>query len=1140
MKRAAFFSLLPAILVFALAPHVCEGLTATVTNTNDSGAGSLRQAINDVNAAAPPNTINFNIPGSPPFVITLASELPSVTKSVLIDGTSQPGYAGFPVVVLDGSSLGGGDDGLMLFGGGITARGLRVDGFPGDGIQLGAGSNTVEGCYVISNGNNGVEIFYSSYHTIGGSNASAGNVISGNAQDGISFITGGGFWASNNVIAGNLIGLHPNGASAMPNGRHGILISGANNNRIMGTPSARQVISGNDEQGIRIVMPTATENHIKGNWIGLNYAGTAAVPNDKGILVAVPGNVIGGTNSNDCNVISGNTGHGVEIWSTHDTEVRGNYIGLAASGAGTVANAQNGIYAYNSPSNRIVNNYVSGNGWSGILLNGSASTANRVDGNTIGFDASTTPAGNGQHGVWLSGAPGNTIGGTNVVARNQILGNGEAGIYISGAGSRGNNVRGNLVGVTAGNSAYGNLWGIDIDNAPGNVIGGPSAAYRNVISDSGLSGIRIGGAAATGIVIHANFIGTGLNGYWAAPNNAGIEILQGHNTIGGADGPGNLISGNSEAGIWIADTGAVQTIIHGNLIGMRSNETEALPNSYYGVLIAAPNCVVGGTDPNARNVISGNGRSGIYLLPTATGTVVRGNYIGTTPDGQSALPNCTSGSKGGITVTGPNNVIGGTMPGARNVISGNAEAGIRLDGSNAMHNTIEGNYIGLDAQGNGAVPNVTYGVAVAGAPSNTIGGLTASARNIISGNGSSGIAMFNPGANWNEVFGNYIGMNAVGSGAIPNGSDGIYITGVSSNTIGGTNFGARNVISGNQGDGIGLANSANYNFVVGNYIGLDASGLYAWGNQLRGVLISDAWRNTVGGQSFVAGNRIVYNGNGGVAVTATSSDLANYNTIVGNQIYNNGVDAEIDLGMDGITPNDGAGDPDAGPNQLVNYPSITNAAAGSTRVKGTLTGESSQTFRIDVYASESDERAGRYYLGGSNVTIGVSGTVEFDFTVPGTAPFGWWVRATATRLLGGSTSEFGPGALVGGAIDTDGDSMPDYWEEDNGLNAAVSNSPSDDADFDSIPDIEEYYGDTSPTNPSSYMHISAVYIASPVTIVVPSSVSRHYALDYTDDLLSEFWENLSDDTQGNGGELMLTDPHATDPVRIYRVRAFVP
>src|SRR5207244_7874373 len=173
----------------------------------------------------------------------------------------------------------------------------------------------------------------------------------------------------------------------------------------------------------------------------------------------------------------------------------------------------------------------------------------------------------------------------------------------------------------------------------------------------------------------------------------------------------------------------------------------------------------GGTTAGARNVVSGNklvpGNTGdgIDIDGHTAGNVVLGNYIGTAADGTTALGN----NRFGVAVDGAN-LIGGTAVGARNVISGNvAGAGLAV----GNHVLVQGNFIGTDVTGRAAVGN-GEGIHVVGSY-NTIGGLTAEARNIISGNSEGGIDI-EPfaagGAQYNLVAGNYIGTDVSGTSAL--------------------------------------------------------------------------------------------------------------------------------------------------------------------------------------------------------------------------------------------------------------------------------------------------------------------------------------------------------------------------------------
>lgn len=241
----------------------------------------------------------------------------------------------------------------------------------------------------------------------------------------------------------------------------------------------------------------------------------------------------------------------------------------------------------------------------------------------------------------------------------------------------------------------------------------------------------------------------------------------------------------------------------------------------------------------------------------------------------------------------------------------------------------------------------------------------------------------------------------------------------SNNTIGGTTAAARNVISGNLQDGVlirgTLAHPATGNIVEGNFIGADPSGSLADGNGLfpasgvtaAGVhVLEEASANTIGGTAAGAGNVIAFNGGPGVAVTGAA---ALGNAILGNSIFANGA-LGIDLGADGVTP-DTSGGPHVGPNALQSFPVITavTPAASSTTIQGTLSSVASSTFRIELFASPACDShgfgQGQTFLGFVSAQTGASGEASFSASLPSVVPAGQSVTATATDPSN-DTSEF--------------------------------------------------------------------------------------------------------------------------------------
>lgn len=279
-----------------------------------------------------------------------------------------------------------------------------------------------------------------------------------------------------------------------------------------------------------------------------------------------------------------------------------------------------------------------------------------------------------------------------------------------------------------------------------------------------------------------------------------------------------------------------------------------------GLFITAGSSTVRGLVINKFN---GHG----ILLQLNGGNTIEGNYIGLDVDGATDAGNAQAGVE--ISDASSGNTIGGTTASARNVLSGNGFDGIRIIGDFADDNVIQGNYISTDFEGDTAVLNGFYGVAIfnGGPANNTIGGVTAEERNIISGNGIDGVGIFD-NATGTLVQGNYIGTDVNGTTALPNSSDGVFITdSATDNTIGGTAVGAGNLISGNTNNGVYIKEAAG-NFVRGNFIGTDVDGTGSLANGDDGVLTEGA-SNTVGGTEDGAGNLISSNGSDGIEIRAT-------------------------------------------------------------------------------------------------------------------------------------------------------------------------------------------------------------------------------------------------------------------------------
>ena len=425
--------------------------------------------------------------------------------------------------------------------------------------------------------------------------------------------------------------------------------------------------------------------------------------------------------------------------------------------------------------------------------------------------------------------------------------------------------------------------------------------------------------------------------------------------------------------------------------------------------MGADGLVIGGANTTVKGLAINNwSYAGVRIDGSgAMGNRIAGNFIGTDASGTNAMGN----GLGVRVYEGSNDTIGGTMVAARNVISGNVGLGVGIgDGvPNIMGNKVVGNYIGTDATGTKALGNGSDGISIedlSGTRTNTIiGGTTAGERNVISGNDDSGVGFFGSG---NRVIGNYVGSDATGTKDLGNGDDGVTIDSVPDNIIGGTTAGERNVISGNQRDGIYIDGSdATGNRIQGNYIGTDKNGTASLGNFAVGILISGPSNNTIGGRQAEAGNVIAANGRSpGYEGVSIYGDGATGNRILSNSIHSNG-GIGIDLAAEGRTPND-PGDADTGANYLQNFPILSSArknAAGTTTVKGTLDSTSNSTFRLQFFSNPKDMDEGKTLLGSGTVSTDGSGKVSFTFPTKKAITLGQNITATATGP-GGNTSEF--------------------------------------------------------------------------------------------------------------------------------------
>ncbi|MCC7491967.1 MAG: right-handed parallel beta-helix repeat-containing protein [Fimbriimonadaceae bacterium] len=481
--------------------------------------------------------------------------------------------------------------------------------------------------------------------------------------------------------------------------------------------------------------------------------------------------------------------------------------------------------------------------------------------------------------------------------RNSFTGNSFAGLYIRHGG--GTVIVQNNSFAANGTAAEPFSGGIVVEtsNSGANLIGGTVSDAGNSISGNTMSGVVIRGSGAN--TLQQNDIN----------NNTRNGVLisgSGDNRVGGSSSTaGNSINGNAtagsgfnHAGLYIDGNGNGDNVIEGNTFNANGGAGMQVDGD------GANN--IGGTASGARNHFTNNGA--LSSAESRSGIDIHGDNLN---DGNNTIENNTiSGNLHGVAVQGSGiTTIGGSQAASSNTIASNTYNGIRLAHNGTSY--IRGNLIGSSGA------NGVHGIEISdNADSvNYIGGTATAERNIISGNGSDGIAV--NGGNLNVIYGNYLGINAAGTARQANGRNGITVStnSTGSNTIGGRAPGQRNVISGNSGVGIAIQNtpSAGTNLIQGNYVGIDAAGVNAVGNSGGGILVSGAASGqTIGGSALGDGNIISGNGAGngnsdGIELGGGGDNTVLGNLIGGTPVNPSGFPIDGRIHIEGSNENGGAG-----------------------------------------------------------------------------------------------------------------------------------------------------------------------------------------------------------------------------------------
>ena len=766
----------------------------------------------------------------------------------------------------------------------ITIQEVVIANFSGQGITM-AGANDVNlyGNYIgtdavggAQRANDGFGVWLTtnpSNINIGGTGIGQGNIISGNGNTNTEAEITQSSGTTINIV-GNTIGLDRTGTVKLGNIGPGISISNGDGIVIGGSlAAARNLISGNNSEGI--LLKDWTRNvTIHGNHIGTGITATEINLGNGGdnILLSSfydPSNfTVGGLGAGEGNIITRSAIYGIRTQQSGTGDIiQGNKI---------FSNTLGGIYS-SSDSLTIQKNEIYSNSGANAniqLINDSGTGQN----NNLVYNNTIHDSTNGS---------GIKITGLNAIIKNNIItGNAGYGINVSGGSMT-------------------DAYNLITDNTTAN------AALRNLAGRSNV--------ALDGTTINADPLFTNeSNDVYTLQNsspaiNRGCDLGIAGDDTGCDDAndgaqPDLTEAANPNFYGYAPDLGALENTLTTTCVVSTTNDNATPP---YGSLRECINYANSNPGTTVKFVL-GVGDSGyqtagidnwwrispinVYSI-TANGTIVDATTQTNLGDSNTLGPEIEidgsgAGAVDGVDISSANNEIRGFIV---NGYITNDKAGIDMAGAGATGNTIAGNYLGTNYAGTSADANHS-GVAIKnGANGNTIGGVVVADRNIISGNTARGVWVTGSGTDNNIIKGNYIGTDAGGTVAVPNGSIGMYLsTGAQSNIVGGTTAAERNVISGNGARGVRISSTGtNLNIIQGNYIGTDKDGTAPLANSSTGVYILDgAQNNTIGGTATGEGNTIAYNGADGVYIKDATTDA---NEISGNSIFENtGLGIDLD------------------------------------------------------------------------------------------------------------------------------------------------------------------------------------------------------------------------------------------------------
>ena len=703
----------------------------------------------------------------------------------------------------------------IAIGGPLPGQANTIDANTGDGLQA-TGSltgATVQGNSLETNGGDGVFLIAATGLTVGGTGAGEGNTIDANASDGIE--AAGDSTAT--VVLGNEIRF---------NGVHGVNLQGATGLTVGGAVlGAANTIQTNTSAGVFATGPSAG-TVVLGNLIDTNTVGVD--------LAAAQGITIDGGGVAASNTITANSVAGVRATGDNaGSVVRGNLVSGSPDGV-ILTDARN------------------------LIVGGTAfGDGNKILGNTVGVVASGNASGTvvlgneiegGNTGVSLAAVTGLTVGGDSTTGAGNVIDGNGLGIVASGT----------LTGTRViGNTILDSLTGVTLSNAVNLALGDTGSGEGNLIETHLLQGVK-----ATGILA-----GTTIRRNTIQDTTTGILLESATGLTVGGPGAGNLVAFN-DVGLQASGT-LTGTVVEGNDLVM--NRAGAVLQASAGPAIVT-NLAFGGVAPGAGNLLSGNTETGLFAEGDFTGTVVAANVITANGNGVGLFDarNLVFGSLGaganavsdnlaagiyatgdlvGTTVSGnmiDRNVAGAVLQNARNLVFGGLGSGNFLDDNTATGIWAGGTLTGTTVtdnriDGTGVGVGSSTGIGLDNAVGITIGGTAAGAGNIVVDQSSSGLYAIG------TLTGTVVQGNAFDFGKL-----GVTLDGATNATIGGGVPGAGNRIDGNTDAGLYAVGGLTGTIVQGN--GLD-------GNTTN-VLLVNATNLAFGGAAPGAGNATSGGGTG--------------------------------------------------------------------------------------------------------------------------------------------------------------------------------------------------------------------------------------------------------------------------------------